>query len=116
MNVADITRQQIGANILMSLGAHELGALTKEGQVIGLTFKVRILPFTKSGKRSPRPRIMRVTIELNALDYYDIRVIYAAREEIVTHYETQNIDAQQLPKILFALDYDGSEVLNSRVL
>ena len=116
MNVADISRQWIGANILMSLGAHELGALTKQGRTIGLTFKARILPFAKSGKRSPRPRIMRVMIELNELDYYDIHVIYAARTEITTHYETQNIDAQQLPKILFALDYDGSEVLNSRVL
>lgn len=116
MNKAEIIRQQVGMNILMSLGAHEFATVLNEGEVEGLMFKARILPFNASGKRSPRPRIMQAVVTHNALDYYDIRVIYVARSKIMTHYEAQNIDAQQLPKILFALDFDGPEVLNSRVL
>lgn len=67
----------------MSLGAHEFARLTSEGREIGLTFKARILPFTKAGTRSPRPRIMRVTVELNHLDYYDVRVLYTARGQLI---------------------------------
>ncbi|MGP5652603.1 hypothetical protein [Glutamicibacter arilaitensis] len=116
MTVAGTIRQQVEIGIFMSLGAHEFAALTSEGREIGLTFKARILPFTKAGKRSPRPRIMRVTVELNHLDYYDVRVLYAARGQFIAHYESSSIDAEQLSRILLALDYDGQEVLNTRVL
>ncbi|MGP4992010.1 hypothetical protein ACT3R3_14655 [Glutamicibacter sp. AOP5-B1-3] len=116
MTVAGTIRQQVEVGTFMSLGAHEFAALTSEGREIGLTFKARILPFTKAGKRSPRPRIMRVTVELNNLDYYDVRVLYAARGQFITHYELGNIDAGQVSRILLALDYDGKEVLNTRVL
>ena len=116
MNVADTIRQQVGLGIFMSLGAHEFARLTSEGREIGLTFKARILPFTKAGTRSPRPRIMRVTVELNHLDYYDVRVLYTARGQLIAHYESSNIDAWQLSRISLALDYDGQEVLNARVV
>jgi hypothetical protein len=100
----------------MSLGAHNLASVLNEGEIEGLTFRARILPFRKDGTRSEKPRIMQVIITHNALDYYDARVIYTSAREILTHYETSNIDAEQLPRIMLALDYDGATALNPQVL
>ena len=116
MNTADIIIRQVGQGVLMSLGAHKLGNVMNEGEIEGLTFKARILPFRKDGKRAAQPRIMQVIITHNALDYYDARVIYASGQQVVTHYETTNIDAEQLPRIMLALDFDGKTALNPRVL
>ena len=116
MSVSNIIIQQIGNGVLMSLGAHKLGSLLNDGTIEGLTFKARILPFNKSGARAVQPRIMQVMVTLNGLDYYDIRVIYARGQEIVTHYEAANIDAERLPRIMLALDFDGESALNPRLL
>ncbi len=116
MNVADIMIHQIGNGALMSLGAHSFGSVLNDGEVEGLTFKARILPFRKNGTRAAQPRIMRVIITHNALNYYDARVIYAKGHEVVTHYEMTDVDAERLPRIMLALDFDGAEPLNPRVL
>ena len=101
MTVADTIIRQIGQGVLMSLGAHGLANVLNDGEIEGLTFNARIL---------------QVVITHNALDYYDARVIYASGQEIVTHYETANIDAERLPRIMLALDFDGETALNPRVL
>ena len=116
MNVADIMIHQIGNGALMSLGAHSFANVLNDGEVEGLTFKARILPFRKNGTRSAQPRIMQVIITHNALDYYDARVIYAKGQVVVTHYEMSDIDAWQLPRVMLALDFDGTAPLNPRVL
>lgn len=113
--VAQTIKDQIGMGALMCLGAHDFAA-TGDGAG-ALVFKARILPFTKGGKRSTRPRIMHVSITLNALDLYDVDVFtYDKRLNIVPHYNIKDIDFTQLPMLMLALDYDGDEVLNPRYL
>ena len=116
MNHAQIIQQQIGVGSLMSLGAHDLAAVTEKGQIHGFTFMARILPFTKAGKRSSAARNMRVMIMLNELDYYDVSVTYARKYEGVTHYEGHNVGAEQISNLMLALDYDGDTALNPRLI
>ena len=107
MEIASTIKRQIGVMNLMTLGASEFNAV--DG---GLRFKARILPFNSSGKRLRRPSVMYVEIVLNSLDYYDVRVV---RMDGVEHYNGSNIDAFTIGNLMFALDYDGDEVLNPRV-
>lgn len=109
--IATTIQKQIGAGVLMCLGAHDL-AFDRTGPA--LTFKAVILPMLASGKRSAEPSTMRVTVTLNALDYYDVKVVYEAHGETVTHFERKDVDCFELPVLLLALDYDGAEVLNPR--
>ena len=114
--VAKTIHSQIERGVLMSLGAHNF----RFGED-NLVFDARILPFTKEGKRAGQPRIMAVQVKLNGLDYYDIAVKYYSRPrkgvgELVTHYETTNVDVSQLSRLLLALDYDGAAVLNPRYI
>lgn len=84
--------------------------------VNGVLFEARILPFLSSGKRGSKPRVMRVMITHNAADYYDVKVTYIAKQAVRVHYAAQDIDASTLPNLLLALDYDGEQTLNPRML
>lgn len=123
--VAQVIHRQIGGGVLMSLGAHNLGHGNLAPVVgafpqPGLVFNARILPFTKSGKRSGSARVMLVVVSLNAMDYYDVLVTYNApgdrygAQGPVVHYEAADVDFETLPRLLLALDYDGETVLNPR--
>lgn len=116
MTIAATIRQQVGIGSLMSLGMHQPAALTVDGQEAGFAFKARILPITKNGQRGSAPRIMRVCIILNAGDLYDVEVSYVVRKKEVMHYEATNVGAEQISKIMLALDYDGPQVLNPRLI
>ena len=106
--IAQAICDQIPTMILATLGAHDLRVI--EG---GLAFMARILPFLKAGERGVRARTMKVEITLNALDYYDIAVWVGGRGEPKLHYHGTDIDCEQLPRILLALDYNGPTVLNA---
>jgi len=116
--------RQISACILMSLGAHQMGCTgTRPGgddtYAPGLTFLAKILAFRKDGTRGSSARLMRVTITLNSSDLYDIDVRYAARRTVVgdsIHFQLTDVYASMLNKFLLALDYDGPEVLNPRLV
>jgi len=111
-------RSQINFGVLMALGAHDLRLVSAtENHLGGMTFKARILPFTKSGNRGSATRVMDVTITLNGMDYYDIRVTYAPvghRFDRVEHANIKDVDVFALNHVLLALDYDGPQVLNPR--
>ncbi|AWY05757.1 hypothetical protein SEA_GRETCHEN_70 [Microbacterium phage Gretchen] len=124
-DIANIIRQQIGAGVFMSLGARNLrhgsiAALPDAEALPSLTFEATILPMTKSGQRASAARTMRVTVGLNASDYYDIAVTYPQRgdryglKDPVIHLSLQDVDCEQLARTLLALDYNGEEVLNPR--
>jgi len=116
--LAATIKRQIGPGTLMSLGAHDFRAAapvthTEQG---GLDFAVRVLPFRADGTRGTAPRIMRCRVTLTGADDYTIRVAYLGRSRaIVTHYEGDLVYADQLPRLLLALDYDGPTVLNPRI-
>jgi len=116
MSIATTIRQQIGLGSLMSLGMHQPAALTANSEEVGFTFLARILPFTKSGRRGASPRVMRVCITVNGSDLYDVEVTYIARRQSVTHYEAVNVGAERISTLILALDYDGDQVLNPRLI
>ena len=110
---------QISMGTKMSIGYHSVGVIQANenpGKNDGVIFKTRILPFKKNGERAARPRIMWATIELNGLDLYDMEIYYISGGKKITHYEATNIYADQLNRLLIALDYDGKETLNPRHL
>jgi len=117
--IASTIKQQIDPNVLMSLGGHDFRAA---GPVVadergGLDFAVRILPMKADGKRGSTPRIMRCRVTLTGADDYKVRVAYLNRHNIVVHYETdRGVYAEQLSRLLLALDFDGDTVLNLRLL
>lgn len=118
--IAATIRSQIGPSVLMSLGAHDLGCGTiahQKGQrgLPTMAFKARILPFTKTGKRGATPRNMHVVISLDSNDTYVVTVAYQNRGERVDHFHTADVYAEDLPRLLLALDYDGDTVLNPRL-
>lgn len=123
--IASTIRQQITGGVLMSLGARDF----RHGNISGtkdatplpsLIFNATILPMTKAGKRGTAARTMQVTVSLNALDYYDIRVTYNQRgdkyglKDPVVHYEATDIDVSTLAPLMLSLDYDGDTVTNPR--
>lgn len=125
--VANTIRSQIEVGVFMSLGAHNLRhgsiAASKDAPALpSLIFNARILPFNKKGTRSGMPRVMQVVISLNAADYYDITVTHNQHgdryglKEPVTHFSAQDVDCGNLSRVLLALDYDGDEVLNPRLV
>ncbi|QEP09085.1 hypothetical protein [Glutamicibacter sp. ZJUTW] len=116
MSIATTIRQQISLGSLMSLGMQQPAALTADNEEVGFTFLARILPITKSGRRGTSPRIMRVSVTLNGNDLYDVEVTYIARRKPVTHYEAVNVGAEQISTLMLALDYDGDQVLNPRLI
>jgi len=119
--------EQIGRGTLMSLGGHNLThgmiATTADAPALpSLSFDARILPMTKGGHRGSTPRIMRVVVGLNGADYYDVHVSYPQRGDTfgqkprTVHYEADDVDAGSLSRLLLALDYDGTAVLNPRLV
>lgn len=113
--VANTIRKQIGVAGFMTLGTSDLCYTVADGKP-GLMFHARVLPFLKSGERGARVRIVGVTVLLNALDTYDVTVKYFTGGEWVIHYQQEGVYADQLTKLMLALDYDGPEVLNPRYL
>lgn len=110
--IAGVIRDQITPGVLMSLGAHGFVALTEECG--GLAFQASILPFTAAGVRSQRPARMNVRVILTLDDTYDVRVLHVRAGATQVHYEATEVYADQLPRVLFALDYNGPTVLNPR--
>lgn len=111
MNTATATvtiiRDQITPGVLMSLGAHKLGYYTDEQEREALVFVARVLPFTLNGRRSERPRLMRVMVTLNGEDTYDIEVDYRRGHKTVRHFDAQGIYADQLPLVMLSIDSDN---------
>jgi len=123
--VAATIRQQIGFGILASLGARDFRhgniCATREATPLpSMLFNATILPMTKAG-RGTAARTMSVTISLNLHDYYDITVSHHQRGDryghlpSVIHFAATDVDADTLPRLMLALDYDGREVLNPRL-
>lgn len=124
--VAQTIRSQIGAGVFMSLGASGLRsgsmAHTKGGPTLpSLIFQARILPFNKNGERSERARKMYVIVSLTPADTYEITVTYNANvgngrgPDRTDHYHATDVYAEDLSRILLALDYDGETALNPRL-
>lgn len=109
--VAHTIRSQIGLNALMLLGASKLQYRIVQP---GLSFTARILPFNKDGKRSSAPKLMQVMITLHAGDLYDVSVTYVHRGEEKTHLKVTDVAADELTRLMLALDYDGESTLNPR--
>ena len=107
---------QIPWGVKASLGYGNPQAFTNDAGQHGVLFEARILPFLASGKRGSKPRVMRVMIVHSAADLYDVKVSYIAKQTVRVHYAAQNIDASTLPTLLLALDYDGQQTLNPRML
>lgn len=114
MNVATTIVRQIRWDVKAALGYSNPAQCHRAGREEGLTFKARVLPFTKTGKRGTGARVMRVSIYLNGLDYYDVEVGWLRGTEWVTHYSGTNVDAFSLNRVLLSLDYDGPTVRNPR--
>lgn len=117
--VAQTIRMQATPGGLMTLGAHDfevIGSDEGAGILAGLKFQSRILPFTRQGERSAKPRKMTTEILLMADDTYTALVRYLdARAGFVDFFHESKIYADQLPYLCLALDYDGDEsVTNPR--
>lgn len=122
--VAGIIKGQIETGVFMSLGASDFYALPNmagsdiEGRNYnrgGLRFTARILPFTKAGKRSTKPRAMFVWVVLNGSDLYDVTVKYFDKSRgDVEFFTAGNVYADQINRVLLSLDYDGQTVTNPR--
>lgn len=116
MSVGSDLKRMIGTHVWMTLGASDFTELY--GDNPGLRLKARILPFRKDGKRSSRPRVMTIEIRYFTEDMVDLKVIYPETKtyDIVEHFSAHGIPLRNLGTFLFALDYDGPEVLNPRVI
>ncbi len=57
---------------------------------------------------------MDVKIICTFSDTYTVTVTYKRAGEIITHYAASNIYADQIGRVILALDYDGDEVTNPR--
>lgn len=97
--VAQTIRSQIAVSTFMTLGASDL---MRDGA--DFTFRARIIP---TGKQAPR--VMRVTVHLNGMDLYDVKVIFTPSKwaDPVTHFERTDVYAKDLNRVLFALDREG---------
>lgn len=117
VQIANIIREQITTGVLMSLGARSFTEMDEwETRRGGLDFHATILPMRKDGTRGTRARTMRVWVELAWNDTYTVKVFYTGRDwQDVTHFQRDMVYADQLPKLLLALDYDGNEILNPRL-
>ncbi len=116
LHVAQTIKGQVGTGVLMSLGASSLRATEFYGMA-GLSFTARILPFRADGQRGTAVRKMGVRVTLNSSDRYDVLVAYVGRGGArKVHYEADDVDAEMLPRLMLALDFDGESVLNPRVL
>lgn len=95
--IAGVIRSQIGAGVLMSLGATDF---MFDGPA--LTFRARILNARKVKK------IMRVTVRLEPSDTYSIAVGYmgtrAQGYAWHDHYSADGVYADMLPELLLELD------------
>lgn len=106
-NIATTIKSQIGVGSLMSVGASGFIAQSDDSATPGLGFTARLHPYTKTGNRSTAARKMTVWVNLTADDLYRVRVRYGKYSEH-THFETDGIYADQLPRLILSLD-SGTE-------
>jgi hypothetical protein len=113
--VANTILEQIGRPALWTIGAHDY-TIPAEG---GLSFKARILPFKADGRRSDSPRNMDVTVTLNGMDLYEVKVTHRRGAKVTTHYESETgvwgMDFTQLRATIHALDSDGPEARDMNI-
>ena len=107
--VANAAKAQIGIPGLMVVGASDLAVIREDA--LGLTFRARIHPFTKTGKRAGQARVMRVSVVINGMDYWDVKV---QRSDGEMHFIAEDVAANELQRLMLALDYDGQEVVNPK--
>jgi len=114
--VADTIREQIGVNVLASLGAHDFRTTIMDGGSPALHFTARILRMKADGTRSSQVRNMHVLVWLTDRDDYGVRVSFIERFKLVKHYEASGIYADRLARLMLSLDFDGDTVRNPRLL
>lgn len=122
--VAKIICDQVGPMTFATLGSsnltpvHSTDASPTGVQLPGLRFEAGILPFNADGSRSLAARRMFITISLNSSDLYNVSVKYTRRGslDLRTHFETVDVPVEMLIPLLVALDYDGAETLNPRIM
>lgn len=120
--IASTIRHQITPGVLMSLGAHDIGAgriAHEQGgpMLPSLIFKALILPFNKNGERSERARKMFVIVSLTPADTYEITVTYNGNAQgpgRTDHFHATDVYAEDLSRLMLSLDYDGDTVTNPR--
>jgi hypothetical protein len=101
--IATVIRSQIGIGTFMTLGAHNLGYMTTEAGNPAFVFTALIIP---TGQQAPRKMI--VSVEYQPSDLYGISVYYIDRHgERKTHFELDDVYAEDLNGILFKLDREG---------
>ena len=102
--IPDTIRRQIGAGVLMSLGASDMMAdreHVKAPLYDTLTFRARILD------EKHRKRVMRVRVVLDPSDTYSIKVTYPKPRYPmvdVVHFEMDDVYCDQLARVLLSLD------------
>lgn len=104
-------RSRIEIGVLMSLGATKLRTGDQS-----LSFDATIAPLSANGVRAQNLRAMAVTVIEHGPDQFGIYVSRQSRGTTVTHYQSDHVPASMLNKVLLALDYDGPEALNPRLV
>lgn len=104
-------RAAISNRALRSVSAHDIANVPGAYQLGGLTFRACIQPMTETG-RSDTAEIVAVLVSLTPADEIDVEVRCMADDR--EHARFPGVDIDQMKRIIRALDYDGSEVLNPR--
>mgnify|MGYP007022640012 FL=1 len=113
LQVANDFRQAIQIGVLMALGAHNLRASQGTTGYGALTFDAIILPFNEDGTRADLAEVMTVDVAHTWDDLIDVTVI---RPDGSEHYKGESLYIDQINKTLFALDWNGKETLNPRIV
>lgn len=97
--VAETIRKQVGIMGLAVVGASHL-AFSENGSGGGsLTFKARL-----HYRDQTKVRVMRVFIELNEKDLYDVRVVTPEQKSVVFAHD---VYADELTAVMYRLDAEG---------
>jgi hypothetical protein len=96
--VADLIRKQTGVWGLAVVGASNLGFAKGHGYG-ALSFQARL-----HFKDQTRPRRMRVTVSLTAMDLYEVSVTKPDFTEVVF---ADNVYAEDLQETMYRLDSEG---------
>ena len=110
-------REHIEVGALMTLGAHKIRHWDHDGKSV-VEFIARILPIRKDGQRGTRPRNMRVQIYQDPVfpEELALCVGYYTANRYTSHLLKRRIEPKNLSSFLMALDCDGDDVLNPRIL
>jgi len=90
--VAETIKSQISLQFLFSSGARDFQAIVNEKNDPGLMFGIK-------GTSAFPHRVADVSITLNGLDYYDIKIVMRASQKEV--YSTTDIDCFMLEEVLY---------------